>query len=344
MSNIDLSVIIPAYNASLLINRCLDSVFSQKTHYSYNVIVIDDGSTDNTIELIEARKEQDRITLIRQKNSGPATARNQGMHASDAVFCAYLDADDYWFDGYIEKTLDFLYAHQDCVAVTVGQQFRENGVVVNYSPAFIKEDFADQSFKYASNLKTKEPFVLDDFFSFWREWAFIVTGSTVIRREAMVELGGQRNDLRICEDLEFWPLVATYGSWGFIPEVLYVCDGAAIVNQQGWQKYILRFQNVPMYDSWFRRLEARLTPSQLETLKPVLNDVVCGHSRAMISGGEYMRAYRNLKFFYRGGSKKPYPVVIHDIGLLPYLCYAVAWRLYQYIKINKGVIKSRFFK
>lgn len=57
----DLSVIIPVYNAALLLNRCLDSIFSQSTQYTYEVILIDDGSTDNSIEIIKSRKEYNSL-------------------------------------------------------------------------------------------------------------------------------------------------------------------------------------------------------------------------------------------------------------------------------------------
>ena len=66
---IDLSVIIPVYNAAPSINRTLDSIFNQQTSYAIEVILIDDGSKDNSIEIIKTRKEAN-ITLLRQKNEG----------------------------------------------------------------------------------------------------------------------------------------------------------------------------------------------------------------------------------------------------------------------------------
>ena len=71
---IDISIIIPVYNVGMLIERCLDSIFGQQTKYSYEVLLIDDGSTDNSVELIRQRKEQN-IMLLQQSNSGPAKAR-----------------------------------------------------------------------------------------------------------------------------------------------------------------------------------------------------------------------------------------------------------------------------
>lgn len=98
----DLSIIIPVYNKSKLINRCLDSIFNQTTNCSYEVILVDDGSTDDSVELIKTRTESN-IILYEQQNAGPSVARNKGFELSHGKYCAYLDADDYWEDGFSEK-------------------------------------------------------------------------------------------------------------------------------------------------------------------------------------------------------------------------------------------------
>lgn len=102
----DLSIIIPVYNAVPLLERCLNSIFSQNTQYSYEVILIDDGSTDKSVETIKNRKEKN-IVLYQQQNAGPAAARNKGIELAQGKYCAFLDADDYWNDGYIEQTVYF---------------------------------------------------------------------------------------------------------------------------------------------------------------------------------------------------------------------------------------------
>ena len=93
---IDISVIIPVYNAALLIDRCLDSVFAQNGIYKTEVILIDDGSTDNSVEIIKNRREQSQIILLQQKNAGPAVARNKGLAIASGKYAAFLDDDDYW--------------------------------------------------------------------------------------------------------------------------------------------------------------------------------------------------------------------------------------------------------
>ena len=112
----DLSIIIPVYNASITLERCLNSIFCQTTQYSFEVILVDDGSTDNSMEIIKARKEEN-IILWQQQNAGPAVARNKGLELAKGEYCTYIDADDYWEKEYIEKTVSFLENHDDCVEI-----------------------------------------------------------------------------------------------------------------------------------------------------------------------------------------------------------------------------------
>ena len=239
----DLSIIIPVYNKSKLINRCLDSIFNQTTGYSYEVVLVDDGSTDNSVELIKARTEGN-VILYEQQNAGPSVARNKGVELSHGKFCAYLDADDYWEDGFIEKTVSFLEEHDDCVAVNVAQ--RHLTISGEHVAPVCYNDYS-------------RPFVLGDFFSFWADYMHVCTGSVVIRSEVIKQIGGMRTDLRITEDLEFWALVSTYGRWGFIPEILFVSDGMeTITDQAEWLKKMqIRWNNAPSIADWENRIVKR---------------------------------------------------------------------------------------
>lgn len=240
----DLSIIIPVYNGEQLLTRCLNSVFSQTTQYSYEVICIDDGSTDGSVALIEGRTEKN-ITLLRQQNAGPAEARNRGVEAAKGRYSAYLDADDYWLDGFIEKTVSFLDEHPECVAVNVAQ--RHLTVSGEYANPSCWENY-------------DRPFILDDFFSFWADYMHVCTGSVTMRTQAVRQSGGMRRDLRITEDLEFWALMATYGRWGFIPEMLFVSDGTQLVadGKQWLQKMQRRWNNAPTIAEWERRIRSRM--------------------------------------------------------------------------------------
>lgn len=238
----DISVIIPVYNASLLLNRCLDSIFRQKTQYTYEVILVDDGSTDNSVELIKARTETN-IRLFQQRNAGPAVARNKGVELAQGRYVCYIDADDYWEDTFFEKTVGFLEEHKECIAVSVGQRH------LTVSGDHIVPNCINEYNK---------AIVLDDFFSFWAEWIHVCTGSIMIRSEYAIKTGGQRMELRITEDLEYWALLATYGKFGMIPEVLFTSDGTdLIMDNASWLKKMeVRWNNAPSIADWEKRIIA----------------------------------------------------------------------------------------
>ena len=88
------SVIIPAYNASATIGACIDSVRRQR-NVNAEIIVIDDGSTDATAELVDGMPG---VMLLRQENAGPASARNRGIEAASGEWLAFLDSDEAWLD------------------------------------------------------------------------------------------------------------------------------------------------------------------------------------------------------------------------------------------------------
>lgn len=232
----DLSIIIPVYNGALLLPRCLDSIFNQETQYSYEVILVDDGSTDNSVELIKARKEPN-IVLYQQQNAGPAAARNKGVELAKGKYCAYLDADDYWNEGYIEKTVSFLEKHKECIAVTVGQRIKNTS-----GDHFIPSQW----------IEIGKDFILNDFFTEWAKYQFVGTCSTTMRIESVRNIGGQRLDLRCMEDWNFWFRLATCGKWGFIASVLYVSDGLiATPSKMSWlEKMKGRWVNTPYVNEW----------------------------------------------------------------------------------------------
>lgn len=90
-----ISVIIPIYNASLYIKQCIDSIIEQKD-VSCEIIAVDDGSSDDSCEIVEAYG--DNVTLIKQDNRGASSARNKGLSCATGDYVMFVDADDYLSD------------------------------------------------------------------------------------------------------------------------------------------------------------------------------------------------------------------------------------------------------
>ena len=107
------SIIIPAYNTAEYIHRAIESSIRQ-THSNIEIIIIDDGSTDNTLEIAKKYAEKDsRIRVIHQDNGGVSSARNHGMREANAEYYVFLDSDDWLEDDAVEVLLDAQTAHPD---------------------------------------------------------------------------------------------------------------------------------------------------------------------------------------------------------------------------------------
>lgn len=108
------SVVIPAYNCESFIGDALDSVLEQD-YPSLEIFVVDDGSTDNTCDVVA--RYGNRVTRVRQQNAGSAVARNQGMQRARGKYAALLDSDDPWLPGKLRLQVDHLQRHADVAAV-----------------------------------------------------------------------------------------------------------------------------------------------------------------------------------------------------------------------------------
>ena len=101
--SIDLSIIIPVYNSEKLLRNCMDSIINQKTKYHFEIIAINDGSTDNSLNIL---KEYSQVKVMDKKNEGVAIARNVGLDVAKGKYVAFIDSDDEIHELYVEKLLN----------------------------------------------------------------------------------------------------------------------------------------------------------------------------------------------------------------------------------------------
>lgn len=291
------------------------------------IIVVDDCSTDNSCDIVTGIGDE-RVMLKRQRcNKGPAAARNVGIELATGKYLAFLDADDYWEPEFLARTVSFLERHEKTVAVSVGQ--------IHKSPG--KRDSIAPKICAISSLDIKEQ-VIDDFWSFWAEHNHICTGSVLIRTGTAKRTGGQREDMRILEDWEYWGLLSLHGKWGFIPDVLFVSDGGVVTKKQGWAKYKRRWINVPTVNQWYSRLQ--LLGGQKDTgLVSILEKVCLMTTFSMVMEGRYLEAKRNMTFVTDSTKTKPFGKLMKRMSnrsdlIWTVFCYVL--RIREYAKFVRN--------
>ncbi|MCX5901072.1 MAG: glycosyltransferase family A protein [Proteobacteria bacterium] len=192
------SVIIPTYNREKIITRAIDSVFAQ-TYRDFEIVVLDDGSQDNTKAVAQAYGP--KMHYFYQDNKGIAGARNAGMHQTAGDYIAFLDSDDYWLPGKLERQMALFSQHPEygmvgcqCGSVQIDGTYREK------------------------NRPGKSGWILYDLFN----KNFIRTSSAVITRACLEKVGGFDESLREGEEYDYWLRIAAEFAIGFINEPLTV--------------------------------------------------------------------------------------------------------------------------
>ena len=278
------SVIIPAYNAGHCIGACIYSVMAQSLK-PIEIIVVDDGSDDDTCQVVSAYG--DAVQLVRQNNQGAAAARNKGIEQSRGEFIAFLDADDYWLKNFLRQTVDFLEATPHAVAVLTAWL----KIFVDGKKEPVPEFMND------SRPKFNTPCVIGNFFEFWACHGHVQTGAILLRTETVKKVGGMLKNLRVSQDVEYWAYLATFGPWGFIPEILYVNNSrkAAAIN---WiAKYSTRRKLCPTVEEWQERVAPRLTDSQWPYFKKIRGGVAAGYAHNHILGGNPDQARHIVEYY-----------------------------------------------
>lgn len=199
------SIIMPTYNCGKYIEAAIQSALSQ-TYKNIEIIVIDDGSTDNTQEILDKYIKNEQIYYIYQKNQGVSKARNTGIFAARGTYIATLDADDTWSNDRLEKMVIFL---EDSSADLVISNF----YLVDENRKRLKEKavFAPT---YSQPLLQQQYKTL-----LYQATAFALM---LVKKEVLIEAGGYDESLKgEAEDYDLWlRLLATGKKWAYYPEPL----------------------------------------------------------------------------------------------------------------------------
>jgi glycosyltransferase involved in cell wall biosynthesis len=197
------SVVIPTYNSAETICSAIDSVLAQ-TSPVYEVIVVDDGSTDTTDRLVAGYAKQ--VRYIYQKNSGVSAARNSGIDAATGEWIAFLDSDDIWKQDKIERQLDCLEATE--ASVCLGGH---------------EDDLGNEYLDYISGLSRGGFIYLENAIDLViKKNRHPLVQSALIQKDLLLSLGGFDRTLRVAEDTKLIYRIALTKGISYINESLFV--------------------------------------------------------------------------------------------------------------------------
>ncbi len=185
------SVVIPAYNCARFIGDALDSVFRQN-YPALDVLVVDDGSTDETCDVVTGYGSA--VTLIKQRNSGAAVARNEGLRRARGKYVALLDADDLWLPGKLRLQIEHLEHHADVAMCCTLWHLLYPDAAGHY---------------HIEDVAAPESAPIDPKCTGWiyRELLLdceVWTSTVVMRRELTERVGGFDVELRRGQDYDYW--------------------------------------------------------------------------------------------------------------------------------------------
>lgn len=192
-----ISVIIPVYNRRNVINRAVESVIKQ-TFTNIEIILVDDGSTDDTFDIFKVYEAQDkRIRIYKKNNGGVSSARNFGISKAEGLYIAFLDSDDEWDLHKLEKQLFFM-RQSDYLITQTDETWIRNGKQVTLPKKYTKSPNFTDSLSHC-----------------------IIGASTVmVQAEYLRSLGGFSEALPVCEDYDMWLRILCHGSIPVLKEEL----------------------------------------------------------------------------------------------------------------------------
>jgi glycosyltransferase involved in cell wall biosynthesis len=200
---VSIAVIIPCYNRAHMLGRAVDSIFSQQLQPG-EIIVVDDGSTDDTESLIRTNYGAE-VHYLRQPNAGVSAARNRGLRFSSADWLAFLDSDDTWLPEKLALQWAALQSLPDCRIIHSNEIWVRNGRRVNQMPKHRK--YGGRIYQRCLPLCVISP------------------SSVLIHREVFEEVGLFDESLPACEDYDLWLRISAKYPVHYIEEPLIVKHG-----------------------------------------------------------------------------------------------------------------------
>lgn len=234
-----ISVVIPLYNKELSITRAIHSVLAQ-THKEFELIVVNDGSTDNSLEKVQ-KIYDDRIKIVGQKNHGVSAARNLGIERAAFDFVCLLDADDEWKPGFLGAMVNLIKKRPEaamytCRFLTVFEDGR----------AFLGRTIFDNHFSGE----------VENFFYAYRKSRSLINSSSVcLNKKYLKQIGGFPESVNVGEDIFVWLQMA------LLAPVMHTSEVLSVIHRDSENRTVYRVApRIPYHINYFFNIDGSGKP------------------------------------------------------------------------------------
>lgn len=270
------SVIIPTYNRARYLKKAIDSVLAQ-SHRDFELIVVDDGSEDNTAELVE-RYSAD-IVYVRQPNRGPAAARNRGIEKARHNLLAFLDSDDWFAEKKLAAQMAVMEQNPSFLVSHTNETWYRNGRILN------------QKLRHQKNS--------GNIFNQSLELCAVGMSTVMIRREVFERYGFFDEEYPCCEDYEFWLRISAHENFLLLEEPLTFKDGGradqlSTIYRTGMDKFRIQAIMKILASGRLEAEQAELAAKELERKCMIYGTGCIKHGREE-EGGYYLNLPQMLK-------------------------------------------------
>jgi glycosyltransferase involved in cell wall biosynthesis len=315
------SVVIPTYQSAKYIQEAIDSILNQ-AYKDYEIIVVDDGSTDDTIQVL--KKYGTRIKVIRQENRGAANARNRGILASCGEYIAFLDSDDVWMPNKLELHINIL----------------ENNPEIGIVFSDVICVFGDRKTKYFNfrNPHSGEVYI----HLFIRN--FIPMSAAVVRKKCFEEVGLFDESLSASEDHDMWLRIARFFKVDFIDEPLAHAH-ISVVREQRMSSYeiVLQESNIELRKKALKQNPELYKSLSLDALNRIFYSLYKRLGILYIVKGRIKNARENFKDCI---TSFPHPWKVYLLMLFTYLHPKLiqgTWRFLKTLSKTKLFSRTRYY-
>lgn len=272
------SVVIPLYNKSYSVKRCIDSILAQ-SYKKYEVIIVNDGSTDNSLDTVNNTYKTEIasgvIKIINQSNQGVSVARNNGIKSSKSEYVCLLDADDEWKPDFLSKIFNLIIDYPKANLYCLAHLVKREGAKVR---------------KPKLGLNDSHRGYVNDFFKSSSKGEIANSSKVCIKKQAFLSFGGFPEGVVAGEDLYVWIMLALKGK--VVCEMSY----SVIIHQELDESRSARRNSVPYPLVFFSEKNNR---TKNKSLKKYLFFIFHRHFMESLYHLQFEEAYIRAKIYIK---------------------------------------------